>query len=105
MLSNTSTIISIESGSVRYFIMTDIVAEAQSPRVRAGLEPLRRIITVDPIHIALAMITGAVITYALFALGVAKVPVGGLEIETTGIVAAGVFLTFAGWFRLVRESK
>ena len=86
--------------------MTDTIFEAQSPRVRAGLVPLRRIIAVDPIHIALAMITGVTFLYALIAFDVVKVPVGGHVIETMGVVAAGVFLALAGWFRLVvRESE
>ena len=86
--------------------MTDTVDEAQSPRVRAGLEPLRRIITVNPVHIVLAMVTGITFLYALIAFDVVKVPVGGHVIETMGVVAAGVFLALAGWFRLVvRDSE
>ena len=85
--------------------MTDEVASEQSARVRMGLEPVRSITVINPFHIALAMVTGAVIMYALTAFGLVKVPVGGHDIQTLGIVAAGVFLTVAGWFRLVREAK
>ncbi len=86
--------------------MTDTVFETQSPRVRAGLELLRRIITVNPVHIVLAMLTGVTFLYALIAFDVVKVPVSGHVIETMGVVAASVFLALAGWYRLViRDSK
>ena len=51
------------------------------------------------------MVTGAVILYALIAFGWVEVQVGGHDIETLGIVAGGLFLTFAGWLRLIRENK
>ena len=85
--------------------MTDTVESGQSPRERMGLETVRSIAVVNPFHIALAMVTGGALLYALIAIGLVNVPAGGPEIETLGIAAAGVFLAFAGWFRLIREAE
>ncbi len=83
--------------------MSSNVMGSQENRTRMGLEPVRLIIVVNPWHVALAMLTGAVVLFALISFGLIPVPAVQATTSTAAVVGAGVLFALIGWVRLIRN--